>query len=394
MKRLLVVQASGDFREVHLQRQRSGVEYQFGQIYMLDELNRIARRYGQAGILSCAAPRHVLRLPTGVTLMGAGAGRACDTKSVLAMVADYDPTHLVVQAALPKLIRWGVAGARDVACVLTRLPAINPVARHLGMARLPAILNDRGVSLVAGHTMSGAKALVDMGVAANKVVPWDFVHERTPHLFAAKQLPDRQPHRLLYVGRIDEKKGVGDLIRALALLKGRRDVHLEIIGQGHIDKMQALGISLGLFQKIRFLGQIPNYQIPARMNAADAVIMADRATFPMGLPLTVYEALVSRTPIIASHRPLLAGHFTDRENALLFRAGNPKALADAIDMLLADQLLYARISRNAMASWTALQRSVKWGQMLDRWMSGAVQDRAWLAAQSYGVLMAKQVTDG
>jgi len=161
-----------------------------------------------------------------------------------------------------------------------------------------------------------------------------------------------------------------------------------------LDKMQALGISLGLFQKIRFLGQMPNYQIPARMNAADAVIMADRATFPMGLPLTVYEALVSRTPIIASHRPLLVGHFSDLENVLLFRAGNPKALADAIDMLLADQLLYARISRNAMASWTALQRSAKWGQMLDRWMSGAVQDRAWLAAQSYGVLMAKQVTDG
>ena len=122
------------------------------------------------------------------------------------------------------------------------------------------------------------------------------------------------------------------------------------------------------------------------MQAADAVIVPSRHSFPEGLPLTLFEGLASRTPVIASDHPMFRGHLEDGESAMLFRAGRPQALADAIARLMTDPALYARLSQGAATAWARMQTPVKWGEMIDRWVRDDAADRVWLAAHSVAAL--------
>jgi glycosyltransferase involved in cell wall biosynthesis len=115
------------------------------------------------------------------------------------------------------------------------------------------------------------------------------------------------------------------------------------------------------------------------MHASAAVIVPSRHAFPEGLPLTLYEALASRTPVIASDHPMFAGHIEHGHSALIFPAGRPETLARQIEAVLSDPALYTRLSQGAATAWHRMQIPVTWGEMIDRWMSERDEDRAWLA---------------
>jgi glycosyltransferase involved in cell wall biosynthesis len=298
------------------------------------------------------------------------------------------PTHLLVHGPMPALIRWALRQPMALGVVMADSFA-NPFYRWWRFRSLPRLLRHPRVTLIANHGLNAARAVVDIGVPADRVLAWDYPHVRTPDLFPPKPAPGPAPRQLLYVGSISAKKGVGDLLRAMALLKGRQDVRLTVAGGGQVDRFARLADKLGLSDAVRFLGLVPNGEIPALMHAADAVVVPSRHSFPEGLPLTLYEALASRTPVIASDHPMFAGHLDDGESAILFPAGRPRALADAIDRLFSDASVYARVSQGAPAAWARMQNPVKWGDMIDHWVGDGPADRDWLAAHSVASLAAR-----
>lgn len=382
--RLLVAHYSGDFREAWRRLQSDGDEVYYGHRYILEELARLAARHGEAGYLSCLAPAYREALPGRVTVMGAGVARpGLRPGAVIRLMADYDPTHLVVHGPMRTLIHWGLSTRRQVACVFADSFALHPLLFRLRFGWMKRMLNDPGVSLVANHGVNAARDLARIGVRPDKILPWDFPHLRRPDERPAKTGPGAAPHSILYVGLLMEKKGLGDLIDAIALLRRRgRIVRLRIAGAGRRDLFERQVSRLGVGDAVEFLGLVPNAQVPALMHAADTVVVPSRHAFPEGLPLTLYEALSSRTPLVASDHPMFAGHLVDGRSALVFPAGRAEALADQVARLLDDPLLYRRLSEAAPRTWAAMQLPVKWGEMLDRWMSGGAADRAWLASHS------------
>lgn len=109
------------------------------------------------------------------------------------------------------------------------------------------------------------------------------------------------------------------------------------------------------------------------------MVVPSRHSFPEGLPLTLFEGLASRTPVIASDHPMFAGHLVDGESALIFPAGKVRALADAIQRLAGDPDLYAQVSLGSAAASARMQNPVKWGDMIDHWLRDTTENRAWLA---------------
>ena len=85
-----------------------------------------------------------------------------------------------------------------------------------------------------------------------------------------------------------------------------------------------------------------------------------------GLPMTIYEALSARTPIIASDHPMFKGALVDGESALIFRAGDFDALAVVIGHLLGDPELYANLSARSEAAWNHIQLPVQMGDLRQR----------------------------
>jgi glycosyltransferase involved in cell wall biosynthesis len=146
--------------------------------------------------------------------------------------------------------------------------------------------------------------------------------------------------------------------------------------------MADLAAKLNLDGQVEFAGIIPNEDVPAAMRTADAVVIPSRHEYPEGLPLTIYEALAARTPIIASDHPMFRGALTHEDSALIFPAGNAEALAGAIHRLGSDAELYARLSANSQAAWEALQLPVTWGAMIEHWLENSPEDVKWLRDHS------------
>ncbi|WP_206242052.1 glycosyltransferase [Novosphingobium terrae] len=384
MTRLLIVQYAGDYREARQRIEQDGSEIYYGHSYVLDQLNHLAARHGEAGFLCCLAPHYVERLEGGVTLMGAAAGRRkdIDPAPVIRMIEEYDPTHLIVHGPLNPLLRHGLKRNLPLGCILADSFNMHPLDRWLRFGRLPGLLNDPHVSLVANHGVNSSRSLVKLGVEAEKVIPWDYPQLRRPESWPVKAAPTEGQLELLYVGSIGRKKGVGDVIDALALLKHRPEIVLKIAGAGQREQFEARARKMGVADRVEFLGLVPNGRIMEMMHASAAVIVPSRHAFPEGLPLTLYEALASRTPVIASDHPMFSGHLVHEDSALVFPAGQPRALADRIEKLLSDPALYARISQGSAQAWERMQIPVRWGEMVDRWVSDTEEDRAWLSGHT------------
>lgn len=147
--------------------------------------------------------------------------------------------------------------------------------------------------------------------------------------------------RLLYVGRLDPRKGIETLVRAMALLPA--DVTLEVQGTGGTgeeDRLREIARSLGVADRIRF-ERVPREALPDRYRDADVCVFPSEWEEPFGLvPL---EAMACGTPVVASGTGGSGEFLVHEGNCLRFTPGSPESLAAAVARLGADAALRDRL---------------------------------------------------
>ncbi len=159
-------------------------------------------------------------------------------------------------------------------------------------------------------------------------------------LFSASE-PGPWTGRLLYVGRIDSRKGVLNAVRAVAELS---ETTLVIAGDGddaHRRELETEIGRLGVEDRVAF--QRPRRDRLAQVYAAaDAVIFPSLWEEPWGLvPL---EAMAVGRPVVATGAGGSGEYLRDDENCLLFSPReDPLALAAALRRLAADESLRRRL---------------------------------------------------
>ena len=148
--------------------------------------------------------------------------------------------------------------------------------------------------------------------------------------------------RLACIGRIDRQKGIDTAVEALAHLPA--EATLDVWGTGeaaYVAEMEALAARLGVGDRVRFRGFAAG---EARVRAyleADCVLFPVRWEEPFGLvPL---EAMALGRPVTATARGGTAEFLRDRENAIVFGAGDAAALAAAVRLLGGDAGLRERL---------------------------------------------------
>lgn len=166
-----------------------------------------------------------------------------------------------------------------------------------------------------------------------------FDHGQAPE--ARRWGPDAgRPLQLLYVGRIDERKGIETVVRALALLP---DAHLVIDGRASDDDRQKLerwSVEAGVADRITVQCS-ERGALPATYAAADVCVFASEWEEPFGLvPL---EAMACGTPVVATGVGGSGEFLVDGGNCVLFAAGDPASLAAAVGRLCDDPDLRTRI---------------------------------------------------
>jgi len=167
-------------------------------------------------------------------------------------------------------------------------------------------------------------------------------HSGIDHAFIAPTPPRPWSGKLLYVGRIDPRKGILTAVRALGLLPA--GVELTVIGGGDptaVEAMRACAREHGCAARVHLLGARSRADLPAAYAAADAVVFPVEWQEPWGLvPL---EAMACGRPVVATGRGGSAEYLRDGRNALLFAAGDAAGLAERVTVLAESPELRARL---------------------------------------------------
>ncbi len=378
--RLTIVQYAGDYRETFERFEAGGKATYQAQRYSVDFVASLAQRFEQVAIV-CALSEQAydVVLRNKVRAIGLGLKPGFRSRGLIPVVKGTRPDRLLLTTPMAPLLRWARKSSVRTLTMLADSFQKSGIPAALKHRLLAWELNRPNVEFVGNHGIAACLSLVEIGVRPTKVVPWDWPPSHRPHDHLPRELLVSGQMRLIYVGSVVEAKGVGDLLHAVdALIRSGMRLSLTIIGRDPDGRMEELARRLGLGENVQFAHLVPNEDIPGRMREADAVVIPSRHEYPEGLPLTIYESLAARTPIIASDHPMFRGALVHEESALIFPAGNSDALASAIRRLSGDSKLYSMLSRQSDQAWEALQLPVSWGEMIERWLSHTPVDTDWL----------------
>ncbi|HUC38750.1 MAG TPA: glycosyltransferase [Candidatus Acidoferrum sp.] len=149
---------------------------------------------------------------------------------------------------------------------------------------------------------------------------------------------------VLYVGRMSKEKRVDVLIRAAARLKGH-GIKFVFAGTGPAaHRYQHLAARLGLRDTARFVGFVPDKDLPKYYAAAD--VFCTPSTFETQ-GIVAIEAMAAGTPVVGANSRELREVVKNGRNGEKFRAGDAGDCARKIEKVINNQSAYKEMVKTA-----------------------------------------------
>jgi glycosyltransferase involved in cell wall biosynthesis len=159
------------------------------------------------------------------------------------------------------------------------------------------------------------------------------------------------PCRLLFLGYLSARKGVPELLRALAsdqLVAANWE--LVAAGNGPVDEFRALAASLGVADRIQFPGWLDEAGVQAACAAADIIVLPSHAE---GLAMAVLEGLAHGLAVVATPVGAHSEVIEPEVSGVLVPPGDIGALANALRRVIDDDALRARLQNGARQRFLA-----------------------------------------
>lgn len=269
-------------------------------------------------------------------------------------VREFDPDVLHVHWLVPQGL-VALLAARDRPWVLTTLGGdVYALGGSVWTRAKSAVV--RQAEAVTTMNADMARRLVELGGAPDrvKVMPMGVDVDRVRRSAAGVQ---REPNRLLFAGRLVEKKGAAVLLDALAGLTGV-DWQLDLVGDGPLRaELERRASTLG--GRVSFLGQLTSEDLARAMARASIVVVPSvpaASGDQDGLPVVLLEAMTLGCAVVGSALPGLDEAVTDGVSGVLVPAADAGALQQALRELLADPGRRDKLGRaaaEASADYTA-----------------------------------------
>lgn len=158
------------------------------------------------------------------------------------------------------------------------------------------------------------------------------------HTFVPPATP-RSGNRLLFVGRLVEKKGLTYLIKAMPRIVERHpDASLTIVGDGPEEKkLQEEAEALGISERIVFAGSVLNTKLPLYYQEADICVFPSVVAGSgdqEGFGLVLVEAMGCECAVVSSDLPAVRDIVINDKTGRIVPQKNPDALVEVISELL------------------------------------------------------------
>jgi colanic acid/amylovoran biosynthesis glycosyltransferase len=266
-----------------------------------------------------------------------------ETWAVRRLVRDLDPDVLHVHWIIPQGLVALVAKGRRPMLVTTLGGDLyglrDPVTRLL----IKAVL--RRTAAVTTMNEDMRQRVIDLGARPEHVTVLPMGAD-VDGIRALTSGVNPVAGRILFVGRLVEKKGAGVLLAAMRLPPAQ-GYELRIVGGGPLRQdLEALAEGL----PVTFLGALHRSELALEYAAASVVVFPSvlaSSGDQDGLPVALLEAMAAGRPVIVSALPGLADAVEDGVSGRVVRSGDPQSLAAAIGSILADETEAQRLGRGA-----------------------------------------------
>jgi glycosyltransferase involved in cell wall biosynthesis len=162
-----------------------------------------------------------------------------------------------------------------------------------------------------------------------------------------KRLLPGEPCQLLFLGYLSARKGVSELLKALASPTVKRlNWRATLAGDGPIDEYRALAKDLGILDSVGFPGWVDEKRVNELCARADALVLPSYAE---GLAMSVLEGLSHGLAVITTPVGAHLEVIEPEVSGILVPPGDVAALADALVRVIEDEGLRSRLARGARA---------------------------------------------
>jgi len=164
--------------------------------------------------------------------------------------------------------------------------------------------------------------------------------------FSIDETRHRSRCELLFVGRLVEGKGLHLLLSSMPqLIMAVPDITLRVIGSGPEEqKLRASSSSLGLSQRVTFMGAVKNSHLASFYHQATMLVAP--YTGEEGLGLVCVEALACGCPVVVADLPAVHDIVKHGETGLLFNKGDHDHMLLQILHLLANPEMRIQLSQH------------------------------------------------
>lgn len=216
------------------------------------------------------------------------------------------------------------SGAEGSRLFAAAAPLVRRVTRRISVR----IAVSRAAERFVAPRIGGAFQIVPNGVDVDR--------------FANALPADLGPGRkLLFVGRLDERKGFPTAVGAFARMASERpDLRLMVVGDGP-ERSAIDGLTVGVRGRVSMLGAVLNADLPPYHAACDLYLGTSVGGESFGIVLV--EAMAAGLPVVASDIPGYDEVVRDGVDGLLVPPRDPAALAAAVGSILDDPDLATRL---------------------------------------------------
>jgi glycosyltransferase involved in cell wall biosynthesis len=165
---------------------------------------------------------------------------------------------------------------------------------------------------------------------------------------------------ILTIARLTPWKSVDKLIEVLPQIREEvTDANLVIVGDGpERGRLEQLAQRVGIGEAVLFTGRVSSEKVPLYLRAADVFVLYSSYE---GLPHVVLEAMAAGVPVVASRKGGIPEVVVDGETGLLVQWRDEAALAEAVQQVLANVTLAARLA-TAGRAW--VETKFGWERMV------------------------------
>tara|TARA_B100002052_G_scaffold198922_1_gene181514 strand:- start:1654 stop:2781 length:1128 start_codon:yes stop_codon:yes gene_type:complete len=202
--------------------------------------------------------------------------------------------------------------------------------------------------LVSNNTILKSK-LENFNKNSHLIVSYLDLGNKLPSLDSQFLFPKKLSNqlKLLFVGRVEKRKGIFELIDSCIHLRDKKiNFTLDILGGGSsFNEINELLIKYNLQKYVSLKGQISNHsKIKSYYKKSDIFILP---SYTEGFPRVIYTAMEYGLPIITTLVGGIPSIMKDQYNCLSVSVESSSEISDAVSLLKKSNTLYTNLSKNS-----------------------------------------------